>query len=228
MLSSVPPSPSTMADMGVANIEHSYVVYRDRWVALSIFCALVMANALLWVTFSPISDITQHYFGSNSFYGSITGVNMMANIFLILYTPGTVLAVLSMKFFKPRKALLLAAVLTTVGALLRYLACLYDNVLTHEQVYILVFLGQALSAIAQPMFLNFPPAIASIWFPVEERDISTTIASMSSPIGNAIGSVIPFLFVTENQSGPTGKGCMVSLFVGFSCCDDSSLCRMFI
>lgn len=184
---------------------HVYKAYRERWYALAIFCALEMANALLWVTFSPISDITQHYFGSSTYYGSTTGVNMMANIFLILYTPGTIISVLSMKYLKPRKALLYAGLLTGVGALLRYLAALFDSTLSQEQVYILIFIGQCLSAIAQPMFLNFPPAIASIWFPVDERDISTTIGSMSSPIGNAIGSVIPVLFVSEDQTGTGGK-----------------------
>jgi hypothetical protein len=197
-----PPSP---ASSDHPDQPHVYKVYRERWYALAIFCALEMANALLWVTFSPISDIAQHYFGSSTYYGSTTGVNMMANIFLILYTPGTIISVLSMKYLKPRKALLYAGLLTSIGALLRYLATLFDSSLTQEQVYILIFLGQCLSAIAQPMFLNFPPAIAGIWFPVDERDISTTIGSMSSPIGNAIGSVIPVLFVTEDQNSPGGK-----------------------
>lgn len=184
--------------------EHVYQVYKTRWVALALFSSLLLCNALLWVTFSPISDITQHYFDSDGYYGSATGVNMLANIFLILYTPGTFIAVLAMKYLKPRKSLLLAGGLTAFGALLRYLAGLFEDDLSTASIYWLIFVGQSFGAIAQPMFLNFPPAIASIWFPVDERDISTTIASMSSPIGNAIGSVIPVIFVTETERNNDG------------------------
>lgn len=179
-----------------------YTVYTSRWYALAMFSWLELSNALLWVTFSPISDIASVYFGSNSLYGSTTYVNMLANIFLILYFPGTILAILSMEYLKPRKSLLIAGLLTAIGAFVRYWGALYSDTLGTENTYALILLGQALSAIAQPMFLNFPPAIASIWFPVDERDISTTIGSMSSPVGNAIGQIIPILIVYKrNQKG---------------------------
>jgi FLVCR family MFS transporter 7 len=179
-------------------------VYRDRWYILIVFALLEMANALLWVTFAPISDLTQHYFNVHSSYGSTTSVNMLANIFLILYAPGSLLGILSydyilfsfllpffvgmmlVKYYQPRKTLLFAGCLTLVGAFLRYLAIVYYNELGNANVYGLVFLGQAFAAIAQPMFLNFPPALASIWFPVNEREIATTIGSMCSPIGKSI------------------------------------------
>jgi len=179
-----------------------YKVYFSRWYALAMFSWLELSNALLWVTFSPISDIASVYFGSGSVYGSTTNVNMLANIFLILYFPGTILAILSMEYLKPRKSLLIAGLLTVIGAFIRYFGTLYSDSLGNENTYILILLGQAFAAIAQPMFLNFPPAIASIWFPMNERDISTTIGSMSSPIGNAIGQIIPILIVyKKNQKG---------------------------
>jgi hypothetical protein len=62
-----------------------------------------------------------------------------------------------------------------------------------------MLLGQAFAALGQPMFLNSPPAVASIWFPVEEREIATTIGSMFSPIGSAIGQIIPFLLVQQSS-----------------------------
>ena len=52
-------------------------VYSSRWVVLSVFCLLEMSNALLWVTFAPISDLAQIYFGGkHSYYGSTTSINM--------------------------------------------------------------------------------------------------------------------------------------------------------
>jgi MFS family permease len=161
------------------------------------FCSLEITNALYWVTFSPISDITQHFFGSNSYYSSITGVNMLANIFLIFYLPGTLLCVFLKKRLKLKKTFLVGGSLTVAGGFLRYIAMLSKDSLGSSTTYWIVFLGQALAALAQPIFMNMPPAVASIWFPVKERDIATTIGSMCSPIGNAIGQIFPILFVTE-------------------------------
>jgi len=57
--------------------ETEFKVYSNRWVILSVFCALEMSNALLWVTFAPISDLAQIYFGGkDSYYGSTTSINM--------------------------------------------------------------------------------------------------------------------------------------------------------
>ena len=66
----------------------SYVkVYSSRWIVLSVFCILEMSNALLWVTFAPISDIAQIYFGGKeSYYGSTTSINMFVNIELCLFS----------------------------------------------------------------------------------------------------------------------------------------------
>ena len=66
----------------------SYVkVYSSRWIVLSVFCILEMSNALLWVTFAPISDIAQIYFGGKeSYYGSTTSINMFVNIERCLFS----------------------------------------------------------------------------------------------------------------------------------------------
>ncbi len=59
--------------------------------------------------------------------------------------------------------------------------------------------GQALSSLAQPIFLNMPPLLASTWFPVNERELTTTIGAISSPLGNAFGSYLPIFFVHEEK-----------------------------
>lgn len=79
------------------------------------------------------------------------------------------------------------------------IAAAYNNQLGYGYTYILMFIGQSLAALSQPTFLNMPPALASIWFPVKERDMSTTIASMFSPIGSALGELIPVIFVSQEQ-----------------------------
>jgi FLVCR family MFS transporter 7 len=183
-------------------MQSEYRAYSYRWLILAIFCSLEMTNNILWVTFAPISDIASNYFGGGS-YGSTTAVNMLANTFLILYLPGTGLSILLMKYCNMKRALEICAFLTTFGAMLRYIASAYRNDWGNENAYLVMLLGQAFAAMGQPMFLNSPPAIASIWFPTTEREIATTIGSMCAPIGSAIGQIIPFLLVT--QSSINGK-----------------------
>ena len=188
--------------------EESFKVYRYRWLILFMFCLSEAANALMWVTFSPISNIAQDYFG-HGYYGSTTSVNMLANIFLILYGPGTMLSVYCMKHLKLKSTLVLVGSLTVLGAFIRFMAAMNNSAFGHGNTYILMVLGQALAALAQPMYLNSPPALSSVWFPVNERDTATTIGAMCIPIGTAIGQVIPVLLVSARRpSGECKYACM--------------------
>ena len=95
-------------------IEYTPSIYAERWTMLLLFCSLEGANALLWISFAPISDQVQNYFGGGV-YSSVTAVNMLANVFLIFYGPGTVLAALSMKKYGLRNSLLLGGFVTMLG-----------------------------------------------------------------------------------------------------------------
>jgi len=180
--------------------ESDYKAYGYRWFILAMFCGLELANNMLWVTFAPISDITSNYFGGSGYYASSTSVNMLANIFLITYLPGTALSIFMMKYFNLRKALAISGFLTMFGALLRYIAAANSNEWGIEATYAVMILGQVCAGIGQPMLLNSPPAVASIWFPTSEREIATTIGSMFSPIGSAVGQIIPFLLVSQTNN----------------------------
>jgi len=68
----------------------------------------------------------------------------MANIFLILYGPGTLLAVGSMKYFKLRKTMLIGGVLTVLGSLLRVIGMSQSSSLGPGNTYIIVLIGQSL------------------------------------------------------------------------------------
>ncbi len=179
-------------------VGEGFRVYRRRWGILAQFCSLILANATMWVTFAPISNTAEVYFGTA---GTTTRVNMLAVIFLILYPVGTVLEVYCMNKFKLRKTLLIGGALSVVGSLLRLIATLLQpHGLSPGATYGIILFGQVLAAVAQPLFLNCPAIISSAWFPPSERDISTSCGSLFSPLGNAVGSVLPVLFVAENQS----------------------------
>jgi hypothetical protein len=111
-----------------------YKVYSSRWSTLLIFCFINMCNAILWVTFAPISDISADYFGGD--IGNATAVNMLATSFLIFFAPGiasfplsglyffqfffcvlgTLLGVISMKSYGMRNTILFGGILDSVDS----------------------------------------------------------------------------------------------------------------
>jgi MFS family permease len=174
---------------------HPFKVYPERWTTLAHFFVLQMTNSLLWVTFAPIADIAADFFGKDGFVGSLTAINLLAVLFLVLYPFGTVLASFAKKLYGLRVSLLIAAFFTVVGAFFRFIGVYVRNDVGGNWSYTLVFLGTAFAAIIQPIYINYPPTVSAIWFPMSERDIATSIGSMSNPLGNAIGTLIPVYIV---------------------------------
>ena len=186
------PPPESLLQEGLL----SYKVYSSRWAILALFCFLSLANALMWVTFAPISDIANDYFGDIG----ITAVNMLAVVFQILYGPGTYLGLVAMKHYGLKGTLLFGGCLTLFGALLRVLGAYIMSESSPIVSYIIVLLGQCCAALAQPMFNNLPANIAATWFASSERDAATTISSLFNPLGNAVGQVLPPMFVTTSSN----------------------------
>ena len=81
-----------------------FKVSKKRWMILFVYGFLNIANSQLWVSFSPISDLTEDFF---SHLGGATAVNMLAVTYSVMYLPGTVLGALSIKRMDIRGALLL-------------------------------------------------------------------------------------------------------------------------
>ena len=62
-------------------------LYRERFL-MCFFSISVFANQMLWVTFVPISDLSEEWLGV-----STLEVNLLTIIWMILYLPGTILGV---------------------------------------------------------------------------------------------------------------------------------------
>lgn len=176
--------------------ESDLETYTYRWAVLVMFILAGVANALILLSFSPITNLAESYWGV-----SITAVNLLTVSFQIMYLPGTVLALYISKYYDLRTLMLSGGLLTLVGCGVRYIGAVSkgDNGLNNDGSYGIILLGTFIVAAAQPFYLNMPARIAAVWFPLKERDISTTFGSLANPLGSAIGSVIPPLFVTETN-----------------------------
>eukprot|EP00602_Paraphysomonas_sp_CaronLab_P009569 CAMPEP_0185020156 /NCGR_PEP_ID=MMETSP1103-20130426/2757_1 /TAXON_ID=36769 /ORGANISM="Paraphysomonas bandaiensis, Strain Caron Lab Isolate" /LENGTH=490 /DNA_ID=CAMNT_0027550885 /DNA_START=215 /DNA_END=1687 /DNA_ORIENTATION=- len=150
---------------------------------------------MMWITFAPISDDASDYFNGIG----TTAVNFLAIVFQIFYGPGTLIGIMSMKRRGLRGTLVLGGWLTFAGATLRVIAAYWKDEIGNVCCYALVLSGQCLAALAQPMFNSLPVSLAAAWFSISERDIATAIASLFNPLGNAVGQVLPPMFVSEND-----------------------------
>lgn len=168
-------------------------VYRARWHMIAIFCLQTFTNAFLWISFAPIVELTQRFYAVD-----VTFVNMLSVIFMILYAPGSYMAMYTITKYGLRTTILVGASLNAVGAWVRYSSVFVarDEGLPSFFGYAVLLLGQTMPALAQPLFTNVPAKLAADWFPKSERDAATVIGALFNPLGNAAGQVIPSLLVS--------------------------------
>jgi nitrate/nitrite transporter NarK len=64
--------------------------------------------------------------------------------------------------------------------------------------YALTLIGQIGVGLISPFFNNLPAKIAANWFGLQERELATSIAAISGPLGIAIEQLMSALIVTSN------------------------------
>jgi FLVCR family MFS transporter 7 len=173
-----------------------YTAYPIRWVVLLFYGLLTIANAILWITFATIADISATYFSVDS-----TRINMLSIVYMITYPPGYILATWIFDKYGLRKGLLFGAVVQAGGAWLRYFSTSGDSN-SSSNAYIYLIIGQTVSGLVQPIYTNSPTKVAADWFSGEQRNLATTIGAMCNPLGIAIGQLLPSLIVGKNSGMP--------------------------
>jgi len=123
-----------------------------------------------------------------------------------MYIPGTLIIHKAQNDWKMdmRGLIIFVLILNAIGAITRFVSDFFHNDSPHVS-YCLVLLGTCVSALAQPYFLNMPAALASLWFPLKERDNATTLCSLANPLGSAIGSILPAIFVIREGDDDDGN-----------------------
>jgi predicted MFS family arabinose efflux permease len=83
------------------------------------------------------------------------------------------------------------------------------SLINPSQGYSALLIGQIFPALSMPFFSNSPALLAARWFAPSQRDLATAIASMANPIGNAIGTLLPSLIITDDN--PTSNQFLILL-----------------
>jgi FLVCR family MFS transporter 7 len=172
--------------------------YRRRWGMLALFCLANLCNAVLWISFSPISSLTA------SFYGvGVDKVNALSIVFLAAYVPCSFLSNWVVKRWGMRTGLVLACSLNAASGLVRFLSAESNSAPrgAGQTGYWILLAGQTLGAVAQPFFTNLPAKLAAVWFAKEQRDIATVVGALFNIVGIAVGSVLPALFSVSPGPG---------------------------
>ena len=182
--------------------DESYTIYCYRWTVLLVFIFSGVANAIVLLTWAPITDKANTYWDSIG----LTAINLLSVMFNICYLPGTTLALRISSKYSLRIVMLCGGLLTVVGCFIRMIGALAKDGIGSAGSYAIVLFGTLLVGLAQPFYLNMPAKIASRWFGVKERDVATTFCSLANPLGSAIGSIIPAMFVTGDSDNEISKG----------------------
>ena len=155
---------------------------------MGIFTIENLLAACAWITFAPIDDEVQKY------YGGITSqqVNWLSLIFMALYGPGTYLCAFFIRKYGFRETVVVSALIMGIGGLLRWWSVYFIDENNKNLAYIILFTGQSLVALSQAVFQNAPAHVASAWF--QQTAATIGIIVLGSMIGMLAGQgLTPFL-----------------------------------
>jgi len=146
---------------------------RSRWMVIVAFALVGAATQLVWLNFAGVTTVAASRYGVSE-----NAIGWLAQVFPLLYVVLAIPAGLILdRWF--RSGLIVGAVLTALGAVLRLIGDDYSWLL----------IGQIVASIAQPLVLNAVTGITGRY--LEEKDRPTGIAAGTASI--FAGMVIAFL-----------------------------------
>ncbi|XP_037531406.1 solute carrier family 49 member A3 [Nematolebias whitei] len=171
----------------------SFKVYKRRWLVLLVLCLLNCSNATIWLSFAPVAAQSAQYLRV-----SLEDINWLSVVFMVVAIPLSFGTTWLLDTFGLRITLVLGAWLNMLGALLRFLGT--SKLHGSDLLFLVVMLGQTLSALAQPLIIFTPTKLAALWFPEHQRASANMLASMSNPVGILIANLIsPAIAKTPTQ-----------------------------
>jgi MFS family permease len=184
-------SPTTPTNMLLPPIK----LYKRRWLLLIIFALSQFLCTVYQMTFASISTVVLDYYHIPF---DTWKVNSLAMIYSIVYVPTSLLSSFVMKRFGLKFSVFIAVMLNFIGGCVRFAGFKKG----HEVFFWIVFLGQCITAVAQPFVGNATTMLASNWFGEKERATATTLATFFSILGSAaIFGIGPWLAGNESETG---------------------------
>ncbi|KZS98469.1 MFS general substrate transporter [Sistotremastrum niveocremeum HHB9708] len=171
----------------------AYGLHKYRFVGLLSLALLNVGAGMNTTWFGPITNATAREFDI-----SLSQVNWLGNIVNLVFLPMSLLSPPIFKRCGIRNTSLVAAAILTIGAWMRYAATATS--LTPQSAYALLFLGQVLAGVSQPVFQVICPRFSEVWFDLRGRTTATMIVSLANPVGVAVAQILSPIFTSPKQS----------------------------
>nr|XP_039250485.1 solute carrier family 49 member A3-like [Styela clava] len=166
-------------------------VYKKRWFVMINLSLLNFSIATIWLGFSPVAYKASVYY--NTSVSTINWLSMSTLVVSIIF--GFVWSYV-MNRIGLRACMLTSAWMAFIGAGLRI--CSTIETIPDEVRLALLFIGQVISGIVQPLAIYSAPKLAAIWFPSNQRSIATTASGMANPVGVVLTGIVSPLFVDQD------------------------------
>jgi len=170
------------------NVSKSNVqVYGYRWVVLFVFTIINIILQIHWLTFAPIAQAAQEYYGV-----SALGVDFFSIVFLAIFIVFCIPSTYIINHYSLRTSIGLAAVLIGVCGLTKGL---------FAESYTLVIISQFGLALSQPLLINAGTTVAVRWFPLTERATATGVALLAQFLGMIIAMILTPILIDTGSPG---------------------------
>jgi hypothetical protein len=174
------------------------ILYKRRWVILTIYGFASFLNATLLTTFAPISTRLVEYYNLTE-----DQIDLLSLLFIILFLPGIILSIYISRGFGFSHCFKIGALLQTIGTMLR----LFIYIIPHPSPnywYTMMFIGQFICGLSQPLLTSISTQLAKQWFASNENIAAQFIGSLSNPLGIAMGALFSRGVVDLNSTVDRG------------------------
>ncbi|XP_011170119.1 uncharacterized MFS-type transporter C09D4.1 isoform X2 [Solenopsis invicta] len=162
-------------------------VYKRRWLILVLFVVYSASNAMQWIQYSIITNITTKYYNVLDYT-----VDMTSMIYMITYIPLIFPASYLLNNFGLRTTVIVGSLGTALGSWIKVLSVAPDR-------FWVTFIGQTVVAISQTCILSIPARIAAVWFGDNEVSRACGIGVFGNQLGIAIGFLFPPMLVPNGE-----------------------------
>lgn len=151
-------------------------LYPTRWRVLALFMFVNIMVQVLWICYAPIATVA-----AAAFKVPRDNVDMLANLFMLIYLPVSIPASWAIDTFGFKKAVSFGALLMGVFGLLRGL---------FPTSYAAALIGTIGISIGQPFLMNAFTKFAADWFPKKERATITGVVFLAVFVGIGLGEAL--------------------------------------
>ncbi|XP_025414282.1 feline leukemia virus subgroup C receptor-related protein 2-like [Sipha flava] len=179
-------------------------LYKSRWIILFVYMVYSMANAVHWIQYSIISNITVKFYGVSNF-----AIDTTSTIYMIVYVPLVIPASWVLDRLGLKVTMVIGAAGTCLGAWLKVFSAVPGR-------FLITLLGQGLVACSQAFILSLPSRLAAVWFGSTEVSTACSLGVFGNQLGAALGFLIPPMIVHDSDNLEDIGNDLWKMFVSFA------------